>query len=478
MRNLQPMDELYNHDGIALAELIRKGDMTAEELLEVIVKRIERLNPQLNAIEQMNIELAREKARQGLPEGPFKGVPSFIKANIDFPGFSTTYCSQGFANAPVVTWTSPLAKRYIESGMNIMGKSTLPEFAYNTHTESQLSGLTRNPWNPSLTAGGSSGGAAALVASGIVPMAHGTDGGGSCRIPSSHCHTVGLKSSRGRHVDVSRMPPAIETQTSQMLTRSVRDLAMSFMLTERRGDDAVFPELGFISGPSSNRLRIAVGLKTADGMSAEADVLDVIKRTAERCKLMGHEVVELDCLPYDVESYLDQFMSMISIMTKRMAGQFEENFGRAVAEGDFQRLTMSYLHKMPKNPEAEFTRLMEIANQISDSLDKIFESYDLILTPSVPVVAKEAAQRALDNDLTALLDAARCDVRFLAIVNTTGHPAITVPAGFSPQGLPVGAQFIAAKGAEEALFSIAYELEDELKWSNHWPPISVAFAGS
>jgi amidase len=133
---------------------------------------------------------------------------------------------------------------------------------------------------------------------------------------------------------------------------------------------------------------------------------------------------------------------------------------------------------MPKDPEADFTRLMEIANQISDSLDKLFESYDLILTPSVPVVAKEAAQRSLDNDLTALLDAARCDVRFLAIVNTTGHPAITVPAGFSPQGLPVGAQFIAAKGAEEALFSIAYELEDELKWSNHWPPISVAFAGS
>ena len=245
MRDLQPMDELYNHDGMALAELIRKGEMTAEELLEVVINRIETLNPKLNAIEQMNIELAREKARQGLPEGPFNGVPTFIKANIDFPGFSTTYCCRGFANAPAITWTSPLAKRYIESGMNIIGKSTLPEFAYNTHTESQLCGRTRNPWNPSLTTGGSSGGAAALVASGIVPLAHGTDGGGSCRIPSSHCYTLGLKSSRGRHVDVSRIPPIIETQTSQMLTRSVRDLAMSYMLTERRGDNAALPELVF-----------------------------------------------------------------------------------------------------------------------------------------------------------------------------------------------------------------------------------------
>ena len=253
MRNPQPVDELYRHDAIALAELIKKGEITAEELLDVVVNRIETLNPRLNAVEQQNIELAREKARQGLPEGPFSGVPTFIKANIDFPGFSTTYCSKAFANAPVCTWTSPLAKRYIESGMNIIGKSTLPEFAFNTHTESQLSGLTGNPWNPSLTAGGSSGGAAALVASGIVPLAHGTDGGGSCRIPGSHCHTLGLKSSRGRHVDVSRIPPIVETQTSQMLTRSVRDLAMSFMITERRGDDASLPELGFISGPSSKR---------------------------------------------------------------------------------------------------------------------------------------------------------------------------------------------------------------------------------
>ena len=478
MRDLQPMDELYNHDGMALAELIRKGEMTAEELLEVVINRIETLNPKLNAIEQTNIELAREKARQGLPEGPFTGVPSFIKANIDFPGFSTTYCSKGFANAPAITWTSPLAERYIESGMNIIGKSTLPEFAYNTHTESQLCGRTRNPWNPSLTAGGSSGGAAALVASGIVPLAHGTDGGGSCRIPSSHCHTLGLKSSRGRHVDVSRIPPIVETQSSQMLTRSVRDLAMSYMITERRGDNASLPELGFISGPSSKRLKIAVGLKTADGLSADADVLDVIMRTAERCKLMGHEVVELDCLPYHVEDYLDKFLALISFMTKNFADQFEKNNGRSVADGDFEKLSMYYLDAMPDNPEAAWTRLMETANKISDSIDRIFESYDLILTPTVPVVAKEATDRALDNDIPSLLADARRDVRFLAFTNTTGHTALTIPAGFNPEGLPVGAQFIAAKGAEDTLFSIAYELEDEIRWSRHWAPISVAFAGS
>jgi len=478
MTRPKPLDELYNHDGMALAELVNKGEITAGELLDVVINRIETLNPKLNAIEQTNIELAREKARQGLPEGPFTGVPSFIKANIDFPGFSTTYSSKGFANAPPVTWTSPLAKRYIESGLNIIGKSTLPEFAYNTHTESQLCGRTRNPWDPSLTAGGSSGGAAALVASGIVPLAHGTDGGGSCRIPSSHCHTLGLKSSRGRHVDVSRIPPIVETQTSQMLTRSVRDLAMSFMVTERRGDDACLPELGFISGPSSKRLKIAVGLKTADGLSAEADVLDVIMQTAERCKLMGHEVVELDCLPYHVDEYLDQFMTMISFLTRRMADQFEEIFGRPVADGDFEKLSMFYLNTMPDNPEAEWNRLMETANKISDSFDRLFEGYDLILTPTVPVVAKEATGRALDNDIDALLAEARRDVRFLAFANTTGHPAMTIPAGFSPEGLPVGAQFIGAKGAEDTLFSIAYELEDEIKWSRHWPPISVAFAGS
>ena len=139
---------------------------------------------------------------------------------------------------------------------------------------------------------------------------------------------------------------------------------------------------------------------------------------------------------------------------------------------------MYHLDTMPDDPEAEWNRLMETAGKISDSFDRLFESYDLILTPTVPVVAKDAADRAIDNDVSSQLAAGRRDVRFMAFANTTGHPAITVPAGFNPEGLPVGAQFIAAKGAEDTLFSIAYELEDDIKWSRYWAPISVAFAGS
>ena len=476
----KPLDELYNHDGMALAELIRKGEMTAEELLEVVIKRIETVNPKLNAIEQINIELAREKARQGLPEGPFNGVPSFIKANTDFPGFSTTWCSKGFADAPVVTQPSPFAERYIEAGLNIIGKTCLPEFAYNTHTESQLSGRTKNTWNPSLTTGGSSGGTAALVASGVVPMAHGTDGGGSCRIPSTHCHTIGLKTSRGRHVSTQLATPTIkETQTNQMLTRSVRDLAMSFAITEQRGDNATYPELGFISGPSKKRLKIAVATKTEDGLSADADVLDVVMRTAELCRQMGHEVGELDCVPYSAnELLMHKFMDFISVLTQGLAAKFEEMHGRPVGDRDFETLSMYYLNIMPDDPEAALNLLWGTTAKISDGFDRHFESYDLILTPTVPVVAKDATERALDNDISSLLADARRDVRFTAIVNTTGHPALTIPAGFSPEGLPVGAQFIAGKGAEDTLFSIAYELEEELKWARYWPRISVATAGS
>ena len=154
VRDPQPLDEFYNHDAMGLAELVSKGEVTAEELLEVVIKRIETVNPKLNAIEQRNYELARERARKGLPKGPFSGVPSFIKANTDFPGFSTTWCSKGFADAPVVTQPSPFAERYIEAGLNIVGKTCLPEFAYNTNTESRLTGGTRNPWDPSLTTGG------------------------------------------------------------------------------------------------------------------------------------------------------------------------------------------------------------------------------------------------------------------------------------------------------------------------------------
>jgi len=481
MRDPHPLDEFYNHDAMGLAELISKGEITAEELLEVVIKRIETVNPKLNAIEQRNYELARERARKGLPKGPFSGVPSFVKANTDFPGFSTTWCSKGFADAPVVTQPSPFAERYIEAGLNIVGKTALPEFAYNTHTESHLNGRTRNPWDPSLTTGGSSGGAAALVASGVVPMAHGTDGGGSCRIPSSHCHTLGLKTSRGRHVSTVLVTPTIkETQTNQMITRSVRDLAMSFALVEQRGDNATYPELGFISGPSKKRLKIAVATKTEDGQSADADVLDVVMRTAELCRQMGHEVGELDCVPYSANELLEhKFMDFISILTQGIAANFEKMHGRPVADGDFEALGMYYLNMLPDDPDAALKGVWEYTDKVSDAFDKHFESYDLILTPTVPVVPKEAADRSIEsNDPTGLLPYAYRDMRFLAFANLTGHPTMSVPAGFSWEGLPVGVNFIAAKGAEDKQFSIAYELEDELKWARHWPRISVATAGS
>ena len=198
--------------------------------------------------------------------------------------------------------------------------------------------------------------------------------------------------------DVSRVPPTIkETQTNQMLTRSVRDLAMSFTITEQRGDNATYPELGFISGPSSKRLKIAVALKTEDGLSADADVLDVVMRTAERCKLMGHEVVELDCVPYHVEEFLDQFMDIYFCLDDRAWRlNFEKMHGRPVADGDFETLWMYYLNAMPDDPDAAIETPMETANKISDAFDRHFESYDLILTPTVPVVAKEAADRSIE----------------------------------------------------------------------------------
>jgi len=176
---------------------------------------------------------------------------------------------------------------------------------------------------------------------------------------------------------------------------------------------------------------------------------------------------------------MHKFMDFISILTQGIAANFEKMHGRPVADGDFEALGMYYLNMLPDDPDAALKGVWEYTDKVSDAFDKHFESYDLILTPTVPVVPKEAADRSIESlDPEGLLPYAYRDMRFLAFANLTGHPTLSVPAGFSWEGLPVGVNFIAAKGAEDKQFSIVYELEEELKWARHWPRISVATAGT
>ncbi|MDO9127057.1 MAG: amidase family protein, partial [Parvibaculum sp.] len=283
------MPELAKLDATAQAELVRKGELTALELVEAGISRIEQVNPQVNAVVEKFYDRAREAAKGKLPEGPFTGVPNLVKDLDNLKGTRATSGSR-FLAQNISPETDPIIAGKEKSGFVMVGKSNTPEFGLLGTTESLLLGSCNNPWNVAHSPGGSSGGAAAAVASGMVPVAHATDGGGSIRIPASCCGVFGLKPSRGRiYLGERQLPGDIGFQ--HCVSRSVRDSATLLSLTELTGKEAVLPPVGRVEGPGKKRLRIAFGTMDYKGREPAPDVKAALEDVAQLCADLGHEIV-------------------------------------------------------------------------------------------------------------------------------------------------------------------------------------------
>lgn len=466
-------------DATAQAELVRGKEVKPVELLEAAIERVERLNPRLNAVITPMYELARKEAEGTLPEGPFTGVPFLLKDIIAaYKGVRLTFGSAFFADY-VPDFDSELVVRLRRAGLVIFGKTNAPEFGILPTTEPRLFGPTRNPWDPERSTGGSSGGSAAAVASGMVPMAHANDGGGSIRIPASCCGLFGLKPTRARNP----LGPALGDVLNGLIvehavTRSVRDSAA--LLDATCGPDvgdpywAPPPARPFLQevGADPGRLRIAYTVR-AGGETAHPDCVRAVEEAAKLCAELGHAVEERD-IDVDREAVTSQFMVLWGAAQAWMADGMAATTGKQPAPELFEPLTWALIEMGRGFSAAQYLVAVTFLQRVARHIARQAEDYDLWLTPTVsePPPPLGTFDSPPDNPLYGLVRAGAF-VPFTPIANITGQPAMNLPLYWNEEGLPVGVQFVARFGDEAVLFRLAAQLEEARPWAGRRPPLSA-----
>ncbi len=465
-------EEYRRQDATGLAELVARGEVRPAELLELAVERARTVDPTVHPLSVWDLEHAERQIDDGLPGGPFRGVPFLLKDLHAFlVGTRVTNGSRLTRDfVPEVTGT--FVERILQAGLVLFGKTNAPEFGLNVVTEPVLHGPTRNPWNLAHSPGGSSGGAAAAVASGVVPMAQASDGGGSIRIPASHCGLVGLKPSRAR---IPTGPAVVEAwsglATGGVLSRSVRDTA--------RFLDAVHgPETGdfYACPPPSEgfeaclerppgKLRVGVLREPPLGLLVEDPILSTLENTMRLLEGMGHALEETR-LPLDGERLADAFLAVVEVHTANELDFWARRLGRPADADHVERCTLALAELGRKQTAQGFVAALQHVQHTARVFGRLFERFDLLLSPvcaAPPPRLGEIDQNA--PDLGRFLERNAPYVCFTSLYNASGCPAISLPLGKAPGGLPIGIMLGAPLGAEERLLSLAAEIERAVPWS-------------
>jgi amidase len=475
-------DVLGDLDATALADLVRSGEVQPAELVDAAIARIEKLDPELNAVIHPRFEAARAEASGALPDGPFRGVPFLLK---DISGYSAgDPYHEGMRFLRDAGWRtdadSYVTARFRAGGLVFVGRTNVPELGLIPTTEPFVHGPTRNPWDPSRTAGGSSGGSAAAVAAGMVPAAHATDGGGSIRIPASACGLVGLKPSRGR---VSLGPEedyAGLLNVQGTVTRSVRDTAglLDIAAGEMPGDPVVAPppRRPFADEVGAKPGRLRIGLLTrapAQTAPVHPDCVGAAEQTGRLLEGLGH-VVEVDHPPaLDELEFTRAFITLWSVGTAFMLEDWGRRVGRAVTADDVEPNTWA-LAEMGRS--ASTVQALAAQASLYRWSRRMAEwwagGFDLLLTPTLaePPPPLGSFVSPPDNPLGALLrSAAFCP--FTPPINVTGQPAISLPLAETAEGLPIGIQLVAPYGREDLLLRVASQLEQAQPWAARRPAL-------
>ncbi len=500
-------EEYLRHDALALADLVRAGEVTPEELLELALARTAALNPSLNAVVRLMEEEARARAR-AMPrrptekgDGPFAGVPFLAKDLLmEFAGHPTSAGSRYLADTPA-PFDSETARRVQAAGFVPFGKTNLPEWGLTPFTEGEYWGTCANPWDLERTPGGSSGGSGAAVAAGIVPVAGGGDGGGSIRIPASCCGLFGLKPTRGR-----TPTGPIQGQlwrglvVEHVLTRSVRDSAAA--LDVLRGPDpgapvaAPPPERPYLEEVGRDPGRLRIGFTTEPFLSGSVHPACVaaVEDAARLLESMGHQVVEARP-PVDGPAVARAFLTMVA---SELAADLEEariRVGRPPRSDELEGPTRALALLGAGLPARAYATAIRTLERLGRSSAPFFLEHDLLLTPTLATpppphgsLGPSAWERRLMGllgtlgsgrvvRLSGLLDQAADDafdfIPWTPISNATGQPAMSVPLSWH-QGLPVGIHLVARYGAEDVLFRLAGSLEEARPWFHRLPELARA----
>ncbi|MGD0190692.1 MAG: amidase family protein [Rhizomicrobium sp.] len=459
-------DQFSGIDLVGQAELVRRKQVTSLELVDAAIARIESINGPLNAVVTKMYAMARERAKSALPGRPLSGAPYLMKDLNDVRGVKTSMGSR--LGTHMAAENSLMTDKALDAGLVIVGKTNTPEFGLLATTESLLLGPAHNPWNVDHSTGGSSGGAACAVASGMVPAAHASDGGGSIRIPASCCGVFGMKPSRGRmnFGPKEKMPGDIAVENC--VSVSVRDSATIFSLSEDNSATAPLKSTGFVSGPSKKRLRIAFATATYFGNEPDPDVKKALDTTAKLCGEMGHTIVEAKN-PVHGEAFIDAFLTVWASGPAELVKLAESKKldPHAVLEPWTTSLADYYL----KKPKGSLEKALAVFKETEAQVDAFFATCDVWLTPVLAAPPPMIGEQGPSVPFKTLYDRVIHYVAYTPIHNVAGTPAMSVPLGMSRIGLPIGSQFAAAKGNEAMLYALAYELEAAVPWVGRHPGI-------
>jgi amidase len=493
--------EYAQHDAVGLADLVRRGEISATELLDEALARTAAVNPQINAVIHLMEDRARQAIAAGLPDGPFTGVPFLIKDLMTAYAGEPMRCGSRLFRDYVPVADEELTRRYRAAGLVMFGKTNTPELGVSNVTEPELFGPTRNPWNLGRTSSGSSGGSAAAVAARIVPAANANDGGGSIRTPASNCGLVGLKPSRGRNPTGPNAPDVWWGYIGEhAVSRSVRDSAT--LLDATCGD---YPQQLLKLAPPARpyaeevlrpagRLRIAFSFDPGLGTTLHAENRTALERTTRRLEELGHELVEVR-LPLPPESFVASYASLVAAdvaATLRLAPVL---VGRAARSEDVELATWVLARIGEAQSSGELATALWTMQAFSRQWLAWSAAFDVLLTPTVgvpplPIGAHQlpALERRALRVLTSLPGAVLLSQRdkiieaftpvfesspYTMIANVTGQPSLSLPLHWTDDDLPMGMLFTARTGDEAVLFRLAAQLEQAMPWAQRIAPHAI-----
>jgi amidase len=456
---------LLDLDATAQAALIRKGELRPLDLVDAAAARIGRLDPLVHALAAFDPEPARQQARAGVPDGVFAGVPTLVKDLLGYPGFPTGYGSRLFKGAPAAA-PSPYARALDRAGLLVLGKTTTSEFGLLGTTEPADSAPTRNPWRLDLSTGGSSGGAVAAVAAGMVAVAHASDGGGSIRGPASFCGLFGFKPSRGRTVagDIPPDLPAANLIADHCVSRSVRDSAAWLAAVAAPGGAPV-PDAATLRAEAPPRLRIGIYRRDVFGALPSAEAQAALALGARLCAALGHEVIETAGPAYDADGAAAAFFTVTAGGMAAMAAQAAAAMGPAFDEMLFEPYTRTMIERGRAAPPAAMRAAAAALAAAGTDAQAALAGVDVLLSPTVPFTAFPLGQYGPDAAPDKLDAFTKRLAGYTAPASLAGWPAMSVPLYWSDAGLPLGCHFAARPGADALLLRLAFQLEEAANWA-------------
>uniref|UniRef100_A0AAU1ID76 Amidase n=1 Tax=Streptomyces sp. NBC_00180 TaxID=2903632 RepID=A0AAU1ID76_9ACTN len=457
-------DALADHDAVALAALIRSGELSVQEVEAAAIARIQHVDPFLAATAYTAYATPR---RSSNTEAPLYGVPTLVKDNTDVDGMPTNYGTDAFHAKPAAR-TGRYAQQLMGTGLTVLGKSRTPEFGFNATSEFRSAPPIRNPWNTTRSIGASSGGAAALVATGALPIAHANDGGGSIRIPAAAAGLIGLKPSRGRHRDgeLARTMP-INIVSEGVLTRTVRDTAAYIAAAEGYWRNPRLAPIGLVEGPARRRLRVGLLLTSVTDAVVDEQTRNAVEHTARLLEAQGH-VVEPISMPA-ADDFGTDFITYWTLLAGVIGGagrfMFDRSFDTTLLDG----LTRGLRRQFTRGGWVKVPGAVRRLRRAAYIYARAFDRHELIVSPVLAHVPPPLGHIGPEVPYDELLNRLQQYIAFTPLQNIAGTPALSLPMGMAEEGVPIGVHLAAAHGDERVLLEVAFALEEQTAWPSLRP---------